>query len=210
MKIFTNNLQGQDPYKLLMSTVVPRPIAWVSTKNENGTLNLAPFSNFTFLCHRALMVGIGMGRKPDNLEIMKDTEKNIRRTNEFVINVPSSRHLDAVHQSSVDYEYGISESEILKLTTVKSETVDVERLSDVEISMECKLDQILEIGPKKFKYHFITGFISVFHINDELMDSDNRINTVAVDPLMRIGGPNYAQVGKTFQKTYLTKGYLDK
>lgn len=210
MKIYQDNLKEYDAYKLLMSTVVPRPIAWVSTTNDNGSTNLAPYSNFTFLCHRALMIGVGMGRKPSDLNIMKDTERNIRRTGEFVVNIPSVKHLDAVHNSSKDYEYGTSETDILKLNTVLSDTINVHRLVDVNISLECCVDQILNIGPAEFQYHFVTAFIKVFHISDHLIDNSKRINTQELDPLMRIGGPNYAGIGKIFSKSYLTSGYLDK
>jgi flavin reductase (DIM6/NTAB) family NADH-FMN oxidoreductase RutF len=210
MKLHRDNLKGYDPYKLIMSTVVPRPIAWISTTNENGTTNLAPYSNFTFLCYRALMVGVGMGRKAENPDIMKDTERNIRRTGEFVINIPSVQHLDAVHESSKEYSYGTSELDMLKLNSVLADHVNVQRLTDVGLSLECSVDQILNIGPKEIQYHFVTAFIKMFHIDDQLIDSNERIDTQQLDPLMRIGGPNYASIGETFFKGYLTAGYVNK
>lgn len=210
MKIHRDNLQGYDPYKLIMSTVVPRPIAWISTSNEDGSTNLAPYSNFTFLCYRALMIGVGMGRNAENANIMKDTERNIRRTKEFVINIPSVSHLSAVHESSKEHAYGVSESALLGLRTTDSDTINVQRLTDVNLSLECSVDQILNIGPTELQYHFVTALIKVFHINDQLLDNSDRIDTLKLDPLMRIGGPNYASIGETFSLSYLTAGYLNK
>lgn len=194
----------------MMSAVVPRPIAWISTVNENGSVNLAPFSNFTFLCHRAMMIGVGMGRKPYDLDQMKDSERNIRRTGEFVVNIASVKHLDQLHESSRDYPHDVSEVDVLGLELCESDRVSTPRLKDVGVSLECKLDQVLMIGLPEHRYHFFTAYTEVVHVAPGLFNDKGRIDTPLLDPLMRIGGGGYAGIGQIFDRTYLTTGYLDK
>ena len=120
MLIDPENLDPQATYKLLTGVVVPRPIAWVTTVTAAGGVNLAPFSAFTFVSSKPPMVGINVGRKAG---VMKDTGSNILRTGEYVIHVPDTGLLEAVHQSSVEHPADVSEVELLGLQTIASRNV---------------------------------------------------------------------------------------
>lgn len=207
MKIFVEQLDKNiDPYKLITGSIVPRPIAWVTTLNENSTVNLAPYSNFTFLSTSAAMLGIGMQRKSPEFVEMKDTEINIRRTGQFVVNIGSIEHLALIQESSKEYPLGVSETDKLRIETVSSDYVQVPRLADVGISMECVVDRFEEYGLPN-TYVFVSAFVKVFHIRDELFSHDGRIDSTKLNPVLRIAGPNYAELGKIYQTEYLNKGY---
>src|SRR3954469_5658382 len=112
MEILASELGGEAAYKLLCGVVVPRPIAWVSTRSAAGQLNLAPFSCFTFVSHRPPMVGVSIGRRPKGF---KDTERNIHETGEFVVHMADETLIDPVHRSGAEYPSEVSEADLLGL-----------------------------------------------------------------------------------------------
>jgi flavin reductase (DIM6/NTAB) family NADH-FMN oxidoreductase RutF len=205
MKIFSDNLGPIHPYKLITGCVVPRPIAWITTLNENGKVNLAPYSNFTFLSHRSLMVAVGIAHKPPEYTVMKDTERNIRRTGEFVIHIGSVKHIGQIQDSSYDYDADVSEVEELGIKTVPCDIVKVPRIADVKIAMECTPKQYIDVGSPG--YVLIAAEVRVFHIDDDVFSHNGRIDSAKLDPAVRIGGPNYAQLGQVFENEYITKGF---
>ena len=115
MLIDPDDLDPEATYKLLTGVVVPRPIAWVTTVSPAGLVNLAPFSAFTFVSSKPPMVGINVGRKAG---VMKDTGNNILQSREFVVHIPDTALLEAVHRSSVEYPADVSEVDALGLQTV--------------------------------------------------------------------------------------------
>src|SRR3954471_16210427 len=115
MEILAADLDGDAAYKLLCGVVVPRPIAWVSTKSAAGQLNLAPFSCFTFVSHRPPMVGVSIGRRPNGF---KDTACNIHETQEFVVHIADESLLDPVHRTGAAFLPEVSEADLLGLELV--------------------------------------------------------------------------------------------
>ena len=190
MLINPEHLDPQASYKLLTGMIVPRPIAWVTTATTTGGGNLAPFSAFTFVSSKPPMVGINVGRKAG---VMKDTGANILRTGEYVIHVPDTHLLEAVHQSSVEHPAEVSEVEVLGLQTMASDFVHVPRLAAAPVAMECRLHRSIAFGDTGSQ--FMVGEVVAFHVRDDLL-VDGKIDTVALQPICRLGGPNYALLGE--------------
>jgi flavin reductase (DIM6/NTAB) family NADH-FMN oxidoreductase RutF len=186
MEIPTESLSTEAAYKLLVGAVVPRPIAWITTLSAHGTVNLAPFSFYTALSHRPLMLGINVGRRGGKL---KDTARNILERREFVVNVCVESMVEQVHRSGGFYPEDVSEVEVLGLDTVPGRAVDVPRLAQSPISMECRLVQALEFGDEAA--NFMVGTVKHVHVQDELY-RDGKVDTARLRPLARVAGPAYA------------------
>lgn len=130
-------------YKLLTGLVVPRPIAWVMSRNPQGLLNLAPFSFFNCVGTDPGLVILSVGNHSDR---PKDTAANIQSYPFFVINMVDEKHAQAMSDSATDYPESISEVEHLKLETTASPLIDVPRLADVPAAFECRLHSVQTIS----------------------------------------------------------------
>lgn len=190
MEIDPNQNTMLQNYKIMTGLVVPRPIAWVSTLNEEGATNLSPFSAFTFCSHKPPMVAISIGRKEGKL--LKDTGHNILRTGEYVVNIVNSAALELMHNSSAIVPPDISEAEALGLGQIPSTTVAPPRIAEAPASLECRLQMAIPLGEEHNM--LMIGEVMRFHVRDDLI-SDGKIETVALDPIARLGGPNYAGLG---------------
>lgn len=190
MEIDPKAQKSVDNYKLMTGIVVPRPIAWVTTLNEAGKVNLAPFSAFTFVSHDPSMIAISIGRKR---ELLKDTGQNILRDGEFVINIANYSMMQQLHDSSANYQPEESEAEALNLEVTNSVSVRPPRLRWAPASMECKLHMAIPLGNERD--YLIIGHVHRFHIADAIL-RDGKIDTRSLDPIARLGGPNYAALGE--------------
>lgn len=190
MDIDASALSAEAAYKLLTGSIVPRPIAWITTLSVNGLVNVAPFSAFTFLSNRPPMVGVSIGRK---LGELKDTARNILRTSEFVVNIATESLMEKLHQSADEYPENVSEAEVLTIEVGNSRIVKTPRIVRAPINMECKLVQVLEFGNAGNK--FFVGRVEMFRVRDDLI-KDGKINTSMLRPIARLGGPNYAELGE--------------
>lgn len=183
-------LAAEQAYRLLTGIVVPRPIAWVTSLSDGGKVNLAPFSAFTFVSPKPPMLAISIGRKAS---VYKDTARNILAREEYVVHIADSSQMTAVHESSVEHPPEVSEAEELGLITVPSEKINVPRLRDVPVAMECRFRQCLEFGETRSR--LIVGEVLAFHVRDGLV-ANGKIETEALDPIARIAGPRYARLGE--------------
>jgi len=190
MDISAADLGPEATYKLLTGIVVPRPIAWVTTRSIAGTVNLAPFSAFTFVSNKPPMVGINVGRKAG---VLKDTGTNILETREFVVNIADDSLVEPLHLSAIEHPAEVSEVDVLGLDLVEGARVRVPRLAAAPISLECRLHRSIAFGDTGSE--FMVGEILLFHVRDGLL-ADGKIDTAALRPLCRIGGPNYARLGE--------------
>jgi flavin reductase (DIM6/NTAB) family NADH-FMN oxidoreductase RutF len=184
------DLSAEAAYKLLIGSVVPRAIAWISTRAERGHGNVAPFSAFTFVSSAPPMIAVSIGRRDGRL---KDTAINIAREGEFVVNIANMALIRALHQSS--FAFGEHESEIAKLglATAPSRQVGALRLTDAPVNLECKLHKSFELGTEPTQ--LFIGEVLYFHVRDELC-VDGKIDSFALDPIARLGGPHYANLGR--------------
>jgi flavin reductase (DIM6/NTAB) family NADH-FMN oxidoreductase RutF len=190
MRIDPSDLDAEKAYRLITGVVVPRPIAWVTSLSGGGTVNLAPFSAFTFVSPKPPMLAISVGRKAG---IYKDTAHNILNNEEYVVHIADSSLMMAVHESSTEHPPDVSEVEELQLATLPSERIKVPRLAAAPIAMECRFRQCLEFGETRSR--LIVGEVLVFHVRDGLLQN-GKIETEALDPIARIGGPRYARLGE--------------
>jgi flavin reductase (DIM6/NTAB) family NADH-FMN oxidoreductase RutF len=190
MQIDPSNLGAERISRLMTGIVVPRPIAWVTSLSSKGVLNLAPFSAFTFVSQKPPMLAISIGRKGCDY---KDTAHNVLDTEEYVIHIADAPLMNAVHESSVEHPPEVSEVELLNLETLPSECIRVPRLAIAPVAMECRFRQCLEFGEARSR--LVVGEVVMFHIRDGLVNS-GKLETEALDPIARIGGPRYARLGE--------------
>ena len=190
MRILASDLDPQQTYKLLTGIIVPRPIAWISSQSDDGVLNLAPFSAFTFVSNKPPMIGVNIDRKAGT---MKDTANNILDRREYVVHIADESLLPELHESAEEHPPHVSEVQLLGLGTIASDFIAVPRLSAPPVAMECRLHQSISFGVTGSE--FVVGEVLVFHVRDGLAN-DFKIDTVALNPVCRLGGPNYATLGK--------------
>ena len=190
MELLVSELQTRSVYQLLSGCVVPRPIAWVTSVSPEGRVNAAPFSCYTFISSAPPLLAISCGRKAG---IIKDTIANAEATQEFVLNVVDEDLIVPMHKSSAEFPSSMSEIEALDIATVPSRMVAVPRIAKAPVSLECRVQQILEFGT--LKTQLLIGEVLVFHVRDDLYQ-DGKIATANLRPLARLGGPFYARLGE--------------
>jgi flavin reductase (DIM6/NTAB) family NADH-FMN oxidoreductase RutF len=172
-------------YRLLINTVVPRPIAWVSTVDTEGHHNLAPFSFFNGVTARPPTVMISIGAR----EPIKDTLANLRATGEAVVHLPPPELLEAVHQSGAEYRHGVSEAEQLGLELVASERVRPPRLAAAQVAFECRLVQEVAIGDPATAVCFLEVLLA--HVADEVLAEDGLPDPGRMRSCARLGNRAY-------------------
>lgn len=186
------DLGARDTYKFLIGSVVPRPIAWVSTVSRDGTNNLAPFSFYTVASRNPPTLCMSIGPRTDDAAPRKDTLENIRDTAEFVVNVVSVPLANSMYESSLGHAPEADEFAAANLTPAECEVVKAPRVGEALISTECALDQIIPVGGD----HLVLGKVVRFHIRDDIY-KDGRVDLESLDPLGRLAG-NYTKLGGIF------------
>ncbi len=189
MKSFETDGEFQQNYKFLIGSLIPRPIAAVSTVNENGTNNLAPFSFFTAVSAKPMIVCFCPLIRTSNSE-KKDTVINIERTKEFVINFVTEEIAKKINDSSVELPYGEDEFKFAGLTPLASEKIAAPRLAESPIHFECRLRDVLNYGDEPGQGRLITGEVVRVHIKNELLDN-GRISTDLFAPIGRGAGSDW-------------------
>jgi flavin reductase (DIM6/NTAB) family NADH-FMN oxidoreductase RutF len=171
-----------DNYQLLTNLVVPRPIAWVSTVNREGLVNLAPFSFFNAVCADPLYVAISIGHRDSGAP--KDTAVNIERCGEFVVNLVTEELLEAMNISAADFPPEQSELPAAGLFVTPSLRVKPPRLLRAQASLECSLFQAVPLGVNTL----YIGEVLMFHVADVLLGPRLHIDHFA--PIGRLGSPS--------------------
>jgi flavin reductase (DIM6/NTAB) family NADH-FMN oxidoreductase RutF len=177
-------------YRLLTCCVVPRPIAWVVSLSATGTVNLAPFSCFTYLAPLPPMIGFSVGTRSGR---PKDTAANIRDTRHFSVNIASEDELDALEASSAEYGPEESESQALDIALAPGRLLPVPRIESAPIALECTLDRIVELGDSA-GHQCIIGRVAGVRVDPDVL-VDGNIDPSRLRPLARLGRGRYAQVG---------------
>ncbi len=189
-----SDLNPEQTYRLMSGIIVPRPIAWISSVNAHGVVNLAPFSCYTFVSNQPPMIGVNIGRKAGQ---RKDTGRNIMENGQFVVNIADETLLDPLHESAQEHPPEVSEADLLGLPVIPGVVVATPRLSAAPISLECRLHSVTPFGNTGAE--FFVGEVVMFHIREGLMQ-DGKIDTAMLRPICRIGGPNYASLGEIITK----------
>lgn len=190
MIIHEQTLDAEQAYRLLTGVVVPRPIAWISTRSANDCVNVAPFSAFTFAAYKPPMVVVGIGTRGGKL---KDTARNIQATREFVVNICDHALLEKLHLSSMAYPSEVSEAAALELQLRPSVSIGTPSLAQAPISLECMLHQSIDLGEPVVT--LFIGNVRVFYIRDDLY-ANGKVDTDRLHPIARLAGPFYAKLGE--------------
>lgn len=183
-------------YKLLTGTIIPRPIGWVSTIDENGINNLAPFSFFN-----------AVGEDPPHLMFStvrtgnknKDTLNNVLANKQFVVNLVTEEVVEQMNMTSQSVDSDVDEFVLANLTPIDSAFIKPKRVKESYVHFECEMvhHYFLE-DHKNGGACIVIGKILTMHINDEILLDGNRINLEKYKPVARLAGSNYAKMGELF------------
>jgi flavin reductase (DIM6/NTAB) family NADH-FMN oxidoreductase RutF len=182
MQIDPSQHSVADNYKLLTNLVVPRPIAWVTSQNASGVINLAPFSFFNAVGANPLYLIISIGL--NDAGETKDTAKNILASGEFVVNLVTEDLFDAMNISAADFPAEVSELAAANLHAAPSVKIKPPRLAESQASLECKLHSSQLLGSNTL----IIGEVVMFHVADHLLGPRLHIENFA--PIGRLGSPS--------------------
>jgi flavin reductase (DIM6/NTAB) family NADH-FMN oxidoreductase RutF len=202
MYLKTTEIDFETSYKILIGSVVPRPIAWVSTTSKSGINNLAPFSFFNAVSSAPPIIVFSAGLKSvkteDGYEVgAKDTLKNIKDTSEFVVNIVSRSLVEKMNQTSANYPPEVSEFDAVGLTPVASHIVSPPRVGESLVSLECRLYQHIEFGKEAGAGNLVIGEVVCFHVDDSVY-KNGHIDVDLLDPVGRLAGISYCTVKDRF------------
>ena len=171
-------------YKLLIGLVAPRPIALITSMDEHGRLNAAPFSAYNYLGTDPPIVAVGVTNRVDQAFVPKDTARNIRRTGEFVVNIVTEDIAEKMNICAVDFPEGVNELEKAGFTTAPSQIVRVPRIEQAHAALECREHTTLEIGRSRM----IVGRVVAIYVEDRYVDPAGPY--IKADELHAIGRMN--------------------
>jgi flavin reductase (DIM6/NTAB) family NADH-FMN oxidoreductase RutF len=192
MQIDPKDYDSRRLYHLLMSCVTPRPIAWVSTVSRDKIRNLAPFSYFNAVTSKPPLLSIAVGRRRGK---RKDTAANASSTGELVVNIVTEALLDKMVETSAEVGPEVDEIATAGLTVIESVVVKPPRIAEAPIQLECRTREIFEISPGIVD--LVIAEVVMFHVSDELpIDEDLHIPAASLRPVARLGGADYAFLGK--------------
>ena len=203
MIVETKQSSPESLYKLLIGSVLPRPIAWVSTLSKDGKENLAPFSFFTVASANPPVLCFAPAYKKTVIDRQvhgtpKDTLRNIAETEEFVVNIVSHNFAKQMNETSGDYPFGVSEFVAAGLTTAPSKLVRPPRVAESLINMECKLHKLIEFGNQPGSGTLVLGDILCIHLDDSVY-KDGHVDLDVLQPIGRLGGSLYCTVKDRFE-----------
>lgn len=173
---------ADDIYKLLTNLIVPRPIAWVTSRNEAGLINLAPFSFFNAIGNEPPYLLLSIAHHDDGT--LKDSARNILSCGEFVVNLVTEELLDAMNLSAADFPPDESELEAAGLEATPSQKITVPRVAKAQVALECVLHSHQSLGG----YELIIGQVVMMHVADHLVGPGLHIH--GFEPVGRLGSPS--------------------
>lgn len=192
MKLYPSESKSAKIYGALVSSILPRPIGWISTVSETGQQNLAPFSFFNVASvHPPVLMFCPLNTLSKR---SKDTLRNVRETGEFVHNVTSRLMLAKIDETSEPLPYGESEADAAQIKLVSSDLVRPARVEESPISMECRVLDIKSFGSEPLSGHVVFGEILVIHIQDSVLTNNNYVDIHKLDVIGRVGSDYYCSV----------------
>lgn len=206
MKTYQTNGAFADNYKFLIGSIIPRPIAVISTRNIDGSNNLAPFSFFTAVSASPMIIAFCPMIRSSNSEF-KDTVKNILREKEFVVNFCTEDNYEKVNLASTELPYGEDEFSFTGLTPVDSQIVKAKRVLESPIQFECEFRDMLCYGKVPGSGSLITGEVKLVHV-DEKVIRDGKIATDLLKAVGRGAGNDWFKTDSRFQMERLTKAQI--
>jgi flavin reductase (DIM6/NTAB) family NADH-FMN oxidoreductase RutF len=195
MRFQFDQLSGNQRYHLITQTITPRPIAWIMTKNENESFNLAPFSYFAPISSDPALLMVSIGNK--TTDTAKDTKYNLLREKECVLHIPSGDLINAVNESAANLSYG--ESELPKTgLSLTNFTETLPRIAEAKVALHCRLFDIHTLGNASFNAIYLE-ILDLYIDEDLVTEKESRIfiDNKKLNPLSRLGGDDYALLGET-------------
>ncbi len=189
-------LSGRDRYKLLVSTVVPRPIAWVVTRSAAGIVNAAPYSFFNAISGDPPLLAVSIEGRTDG---RKDTAVNIRESGQFVVNLVNDATAAAMVVTAIDFDPSISEVAEARLATLPSVKIGPPRIADSPVAFECEVSQTIELPGNR---DLVLGRVVMMHIADPAVLDAARcyVDTPKLELVGRMhGGGWYARTSDLFE-----------
>ena len=201
MRFDLRTLAAAERYKLLGGLVVPRPIALVTTKGQDGRDNAAPFSFFNVLAEEPPLIVLGIGVNVRGG--VKDTTCNIRDTGEFVVNLVDESMAEAMNVCAVDFAPEVDEIDLAGLALTPSEMVRPARITRAPVAMECRRYVTLQPGPGRY---IILGEVLVMHVAEGVVDPATlRVDRDSFAPIGRLFGSGYCRTRDRFEIRRLTE-----
>jgi flavin reductase (DIM6/NTAB) family NADH-FMN oxidoreductase RutF len=192
-----NEVNDRYFFQLFSGALIPRPIAWITTRNDDESINVAPYSFFSGINTRPPMVMVSIGTHENEL---KHTSANLQRTKECVIHIPSLEHIDAVNKTAHKFEPLVSEAHKANLTLISSSVVQTPSIEGAHVRIECTVNQMIQLSTNQM---FLMD-VQALYIDDSVMT--NGIPDVRkLNPLSRVGGNFYTTVGDVIQKVHPDK-----
>ncbi|CAH2717370.1 hypothetical protein BACCIP111895_04562 [Neobacillus rhizosphaerae] len=196
LSIDPSSMSERDNYKFLIGSVIPRPIAFVTTISKDGVLNGAPFSYFNIVSSNPPMISLSIQRAQGR---QKDTARNIIESKEFVIHIVDQENVEKINKTAANLPPDQSEIELASLTPVDSVKISVPGVKEAKIRMECSLEHSLELGGLDTPgCDFIIGKVVQFHIENDIYEN-GRIDPWGLAAVSRLAGNNYAKIGEIFE-----------
>jgi flavin reductase (DIM6/NTAB) family NADH-FMN oxidoreductase RutF len=197
MNLIPSQISHSELYGIILNSIAPRPIAWVSTLSASGQPNLAPFSFFNAVCIDPPLLAFAPGlRQPKQTSSPhgepKDTLRNVRETKEFVVNIVTYDLLQQMNVTSGEYDPSINEFELAKVRPVPSKLVRPARVAESPVSFECKLHQILDFSPAPTSSSLVIGKVVAIHVDDAHI-KNGKLDRNSLDLVGRMGGIQYSR-----------------
>ncbi|MHB2026332.1 MAG: flavin reductase family protein [Elusimicrobiota bacterium] len=196
MDIEPRTLSPRERYGLLIHSILPRPIAWISTMSPDGLPNLAPFSFFTGIAAEPMSVCFSPVN--NRLGVEKDTLINIRKTGEFTVNIVTETAAEMMNKTSAEYPYGVSEFEKAGVTPLKGVKVAPHRVKESPVHMECRVLRIVTLSSGPLGGHVVVGEIVFFHADDSVWKNGG-LSHHDLRAIGRMGGSWYARTSDAFE-----------
>lgn len=197
MQIDVEGADAVEVYRTLVEVVTPRPIAWVTSIDDQGRVNLAPFSFYNAFSGNPPVVVFSPTLRRDGTR--KDTLKNVEATGEFVLNAAVESLANQVNLSSTELPHGESEVELTGLNLLPSTRIKPPRVAESPVHLECRLLQIIHLGNGPIAGNLIIGEVLVIHIDDEIIDDHGRVDPRRLKTIARLGGNHYCRSTDLFE-----------
>ncbi len=187
-----SELATADVHKILLSAVAPRPIAFASTVDTDGRVNLSPFSFFNvFSANPPILIFSPARRGRDNTT--KHTYENVKQHKEVVINIVNHAIVEQMSLTSTEYDRGVNEFEKAGLTAVASDVVQPPRVGEAPVSFECTVEDIIALGMEGGAGNLIISKVVRIHINTQYLNTKGDLDTTKLDLVARMGESWYCR-----------------
>ncbi|MBU8682217.1 flavin reductase family protein [Bacillus haynesii] len=187
----------RENYKFLIGSIIPRPVAFVTSVSEEGVLNGAPFSYFNIVSSNPPMISLSIQRSEGS---QKDTARNILNSKEFVVHIVDEQNVEKINTTAASLPPNQSEVQLAELTPVESVKVSVPGVKEAKVRMECVLEYSLELGDKYSPgCDLIIGRVVQYHIKSGIYEN-GKIDPRGLGAISRLAGHDYAKIGEIFTR----------